>query len=78
MIIFLFLIFLSKLSSSSTANDLSVKIPTSTNVVVVHKCCAADELMNEEHHCLHVNVTDSQPWAPIFSDGNGKHNLQVG
>lgn len=78
MIILLVLMFLSKLTISLTANDLSVKIPSSSNSVVIHKCCAKDELMNEEHHCLHVNYTESSPWSPIFSDGLGKHNIQVG
>lgn len=74
------LLSLSWLSTSLTANDLTVKVPVDVgkNGVVVHKCCGDEELMNYQHHCMHVNATDSQPWAPIFSDDRGRHNIQTG
>lgn len=59
-----------------TANDLAVKIPS--NLVLVNKCCEKDEIMDAQHHCLHINKSDSLRWSPIFSDGLGKHNLQIG
>ncbi|KAL0269360.1 UNVERIFIED_CONTAM: hypothetical protein PYX00_007121 [Menopon gallinae] len=71
------LTFIINVPSVLSANDLSVKIPSSENAIIVHKCCEEDQMMNTEHYCFPANHTQSRPWSPIFSSDLGKHNVQV-
>lgn len=77
-ILLLLLTLVASVPAVLSANDLSVKVPSSENAIIVHKCCEEDQMMNTEHYCFPINQNQSRPWSPIFSRGQGKHNIQVG
>lgn len=60
----------------SSANDLTVRLHNNDHILI-SKCCSSEELMDDTIHCIHVNATDSQPWAPIFTNERGENNIQV-
>lgn len=45
--------------------------------IIIHKCCAEEELLNEHFGCQHVNVTNTEPWTPAFYDEHDQPSMHV-
>lgn len=50
--------------------------PPKEALVSVNKCCEKREVM-VDGRCRHENATNSTAWSPIFSDAQGRDNVQV-
>jgi len=56
------------------AQDLTVTVP----VVNVRKCCLAEELIDNNYHCQHVNVSYSEPLkVPFYDENSGLPSSQI-
>lgn len=44
--------------------------------VKVHKCCPGQEIINESK-CVNATQHNVNPWEPIFTDEQGRTNIQI-
>lgn len=44
--------------------------------IKVNKCCESYEILLD-NHCVHINKTNETIWHPMFTNENGKQNVQV-